>query len=120
MPQDKILEKEMATHSSILAWRIPWTEEPCGQSPWGHREADMMSDKHTHIQDKIPRCRSDKKPPANAGDARDMSSIHGLKRPPREGNGNLIQYPCLENSIVRGTWQATVHGVTKSQTQVRS
>ena len=34
------LEKEMATHSSILAWRIPWTEEP-GYSPWGRKELDM-------------------------------------------------------------------------------
>ena len=35
------LEKEMATHSSILAWRIPWTEEPDGlYSPWGRRESD--------------------------------------------------------------------------------
>ena len=32
----------MATHSSILAWRIPWTEEPTGYSPWGHKESDMM------------------------------------------------------------------------------
>ena len=31
------LEKEMATHSSILAWKIPWTEEPEGYSPWGHK-----------------------------------------------------------------------------------
>ena len=35
------LEKEMATHSSILAWEIPWTEEPGGHSPWGHKELDM-------------------------------------------------------------------------------
>ena len=35
--QEDILEKEMTTHSSILAWRIPWTEEPGGYSPWGHR-----------------------------------------------------------------------------------
>ena len=33
------LEEEMATHSSVLAWRIPWTEEPGG--PWGHKESDM-------------------------------------------------------------------------------
>ena len=32
------LEEEMATYSSILAWSIPWTEEPVGYSPWGHRE----------------------------------------------------------------------------------
>ena len=35
------LEKGVATHSSILAWRIPWTEEPGGLSPWGHKELDM-------------------------------------------------------------------------------
>ena len=38
---EDILEEGMATHSSILAWRIPWTEEPAGYSPWGHRESDM-------------------------------------------------------------------------------
>ena len=36
------LEKEMATHSTILAWRIPWTEEPGGlQCPWGRKESDL-------------------------------------------------------------------------------
>ena len=39
--------KEMATHSSILAWEIPWTEEPGGLQPRGHKESDMT--KHTHI-----------------------------------------------------------------------
>ena len=34
------LEKEMATHSSTLAWRIPWREEPGGYSPWGRKESD--------------------------------------------------------------------------------
>ena len=38
--QEDSLKKEMATHPSILAWRIPWTEEPGGLSPWGHRELD--------------------------------------------------------------------------------
>ena len=38
---DDPLEKGMATHSSILAWRIPWTEEPAGYSPWGPKELDM-------------------------------------------------------------------------------
>ena len=36
------LEEEMATHSSILAWRIPWTESLVGNSPWGHKESDMI------------------------------------------------------------------------------
>ena len=35
------LEKRTAIHSNILAWRIPWTEEPGGYSPWGHKESDM-------------------------------------------------------------------------------
>ena len=35
------LEEGMATHSSILAWRIPWTKGPGGYSPWGHKESDM-------------------------------------------------------------------------------
>ena len=39
--QEGPLEGEMATHSSILAWEIPWTEEPGGYSPWGHKESDM-------------------------------------------------------------------------------
>ena len=38
--QEDPLEEEMATHSSILAWRIPWTEEPDGYSPWGCKESD--------------------------------------------------------------------------------
>ena len=40
LDQEDPLEKEMATHSSILAWRIPWTEEPGGYSPWGRKELD--------------------------------------------------------------------------------
>ena len=40
LDQEDPLEKGMATHSSILAWRIPWTEEPGGYSPWGHKESD--------------------------------------------------------------------------------
>ena len=38
--REDLLEKEMATHSSILAWKIPWTEEPVGYSPWGRKESD--------------------------------------------------------------------------------
>ena len=46
--QEDPLEKEKATHSSTLSWRIPWTEEPgTGYSPWGHKESDM-TDFHFH------------------------------------------------------------------------
>ena len=58
-----------------------------------------------------------KKPPANAGDARDMGLIPGLARSPGVGSGNPFQYSCLENSMNRGVWWATVPGVTWSQSQ---
>ena len=48
----------------------------------------------------------------------DSDSIHGSGRSPREGNGNLLQYPCQENSMDRGAWQATVHGAAKSWTRL--
>ena len=54
--------------------------------------------------------------PANAGDAKDAGSIPGSGRSPGEGNGNPLQYSCLENSTDRGTWLATVHGATKRRT----
>ena len=57
-------------------------------------------------------------PPANAGDTGDAGSIPGWGRAPGGGNGNLLQYSCLENSMDRGAWWATVHGVTKSRTQL--
>ena len=44
------LEKEMAMHSSTLAWKIPWTEEPGSYSPWGHKELDMTERLHFHFQ----------------------------------------------------------------------
>ena len=55
-----------------------------------------------------------KNPPASAGDSGDMGSISGLGRPPEEGNGNPLQYSCLENSTDRGAWRATVQGVSRS------
>ena len=42
------LEVGMATHSSVLAWRIPWTEELLGYSLWGHKESDTTECTHTH------------------------------------------------------------------------
>ena len=51
-------------------------------------------------------------------DAGDLGSIPGLGRSPGEGNGNPLQYSRLKNSMDRGAWQATVHGVAKSWTEL--
>ena len=49
--REDVLEKQMAIHSSILAWKIPWTEEPVGYSPWGHKESDTTERLHFHFGD---------------------------------------------------------------------
>ena len=56
-----------------------------------------------------------KKSACNAGDS---GSVPGLGRSPGEGTGDPLQYPCLENSMDRGAWQAIVHGITKSRIQL--
>ena len=60
-----------------------------------------------------------KKPPADAGDIRDTSSIPGSGRSPGRESGYPLQYSCLENPMDRGAWWATVHGVSKSQTRLK-
>ena len=54
--------------------------------------------------------------PANAGDKKDVGSVPGSGRSLGGGCGKPLQYSCLENSMDRGTWWATVHGVAKSWT----
>ena len=54
-----------------------------------------------------------KNPSASVGDTKAMGSNPGSRRSPGEGNGNPLQYSCLENSMDRGAWQATVHAVYK-------
>ena len=66
------------------------------------------------LQRGLPGGSDSKKSACNAGD---LGSIPGL-RSPGEGNGYPLQYSCLENSMDRGAWWATVHGVTKSQSQL--
>ena len=51
--------------------------------------------------------------PANAGDAGDVGSISGLGRSPGEESSDPLQYSCLENSMDRGAWRATVHGIAR-------
>ena len=107
------LEKEMATHSSVLAWRIPGMGEPVGlQSMEFHRVGHDWSDLAAAAA-------MVKNLPATAGDIRDVGAILWSGRSPGAGHGNPLQYSCLKNPIDRGAWWATVHRVTKSQTQLK-
>ena len=81
------MEKDMATHSSMLAWEIPWTEEPT-YSPWGRQELGTTEGLHFHFS---------------------LSCIG-------EGNGNPLQCSCLENPRDGGAWWAAVYGVAQSDT----
>ena len=65
--------------------------------------------------DGIPGSSVVKKPPASEGDA---GLIPGLERSPGEGNSNPLWYSCLGNPMDREAWQATIHGVAKSRTQL--
>ena len=69
-----------------------------------------------HIPKGFPGGSVVKNPLANAGATEDSGLIPGLGRFPGEGIGNPLQYSCLGNPMDRGTWQATVHRVAKSQT----
>ena len=77
-------------------------------SPCGHKELDM-----TQRLNDFPHGSDGKASARNAGD---LVSIPGLGRSTGAENGNPLQYSCLENPMDRGAWQATVHGVAKSQT----
>ena len=57
-----------------------------------------------------------KNPSSDAGDSREVSSVPGWGRSPGGGNGNPLQYSCLDNPMDKGAWWATVPGVTKCQT----
>ena len=106
------LEKEMATHSSVLAWRIPGTGSLVGCRLWGHSESDMIKATQQQQQHLIKGGSDDKESTCSAGEP---GSIPGSGRSSEEGNGYPLQYSCLENSMDRGAWWATVQGVTIKQ-----
>ena len=80
----------MAPHSSTLAWKIPWMEEPGRLQSMGSLESDRTEQLHFHFS---------------------LSCIG-------EGNGNPVQCSCLENPRDRGAWWAAVYGVAQSWTQL--
>ena len=93
-------------------------------SPLGHKESDtteqlslssvVFSVKYYDLVG-FPGSSEVKASVSNVGDP---GLIPGSGRSPGEGNGNPLQYSCLENSMVRGAWWATVHGVTKGWTRL--
>ena len=95
--------------------------------PWGHKELDTTEvTKHAGTHKRIwgagiweispSRWLSGKESTCTAGDT---GSIPGLGRSSGVGNGNTLQYSCLENPMDRGAWQATVYRFAKSQTQLK-
>ena len=80
-----VFKHQMAPHSIVLAWRIPWTEDPGGYGPWGHKESDTAEATYYLL----------------------LVSSTG------EGNDTLLQYSCLENPMGGGAWKAAVHGVAR-------
>ena len=92
---EDLLEKEMATHSSIHAWKIPWMEEPGRLQSMGCKKSDTTEQLYllTYSDGKASAC--------NVGDP---GSIPELGRSPGEGNGNPLQYSCLENPMDGGAW----------------
>ena len=86
-------EKAMATHSSTLAWKIPWTEEPGRLQSVGSRRSDTTERLHFHFHFSL--------------------SCIG------EGNGNPLQCSCLENPRDGGAWWAAVYGVAQSRTRLK-
>ena len=83
-------------------------------SPWDRKESDTTERLNNNKVVLVA-----KNPPANAGNIRDAGSIPGSGRPSGGGHGNPLQYSCLENPTDRKAWQATVHRVAKSQTQLK-
>ena len=80
----------MAPHSSTLAWKIPWMEEPGRLQFIGSQESDTTEQLHFHFS---------------------LSCIG-------EGNGNPLQCSCLENPMDGRAWWAAIYGVTQSRTQL--
>ena len=105
---DSSVGKE-SEESNCLQCRIPQFDFWVGKIRW---RRDRLP---TPVFLGFPGGSAGKESACNAGD---LGLIPGLVRSPGEGNGNPLQYSCLENLMDRGAWQATVPGVTESRTQL--
>ena len=108
----------MATHSSILAWRTPWAEEPGKlQSMVSERVMYTVIFIYMYIYNWASLiAQLVKNLPAMQETPETLVLFLGQEESPGEGNGYRLQYSCLENPMGRGAWRATIHGVSKSQT----
>jgi len=107
------IERETYAHTHTHIYRHIHTHT----HTYIYRERDIHTHTHTHTASQV--LLVVKNPPANAGDIRDVALIPGWGRSPGGRHGSPLQYSCLENPIDRGAWRATVHGVAKSQTQLK-
>ena len=117
-------------------WRRKWQPTPVflpgeshggrslvGYSPRGHKESDTTERLHVHFHCNCALWGNNKPVSLVAQLVKNLPAVQetpGLGRSPGEGNGNPLQYPCLENLIDRGAWWAAVHGVTKSPMRLSS
>ena len=111
------LEEGIATHSSVLAWRIPWTEEPGGLLSIGSQRVGRVWSNLACMHAQVilrgfPGGSDGEEPVCHAGCP---GLIPQSRRSPGEGHCNPLQCSCLENPMDRGAWWATVHGVAQSQ-----
>ena len=112
------LEKEMATHSNILAWEIPWTEESGGLQSMGLRKSrrrqwyptPVLLPGKSHGQRSLIGCSPWGR---KESDLTERLHFHFSLSCLGEGNGNPLQRSCLENPRDRGAWWAAVYGVTQ-------
>ena len=111
------LKQQLSSPGSLARWHRGLNADPnkweCCPEVWGRNPGDQnWISVHTLDFVGLPWWLSKE----SACNERDQGLIPGLGRSPGEGNGFPLQYSCLENSMDRGAWQATVHGVAKSQT----